>query len=335
MMEAKMKDYRCSEFDSFFRITLSNGESVPQKYFRIGVLFGMVVDVFYWLKMRSSTSELPVVFHRSPMSHWYFDSIDNMRKNILHISIEHYVSLVSVFAHSIFTEVDFEILIPDYDSLTLPWPIHEHRTLEKGIYYSENFLKACFATAYTQFDQFLQYPNMLRFMWHNIDKPKYVFEYRTLLPSQHWSEGLTQLNPLAPNYFQQRILNYESDFANSKLDVKTKTAMLKKTIVDFEEQVTYPDLVDLRTDFLELVESVNDSNVSVKGFDKMLKDSKLTPEALQSDSVKRKDFTLSVNEEDAVDLTAVAPDDDDVLFLSSTMANKRSKKQNNSKKNKK
>jgi hypothetical protein len=338
MMETSMKDYRCSEFDSFFRIILSNGKPLPNKYFRIGVLFGMVVDVFYWLKMRSPTSELPVVFHRSPMSHWFFDSMDNMRKTILHISIEHYVSLVSVFAHSIFTHIDFEILIPDYDSLSLPWPIVKHRTLEKRIYTSENFLKDCFANAYNQFYQFLQYPNMLRFKWHNIVKPKYLFECRNLLPFQQWSEGLTQKNPLAPNYFQQRILNYGTDFANNKLDVEDKREMLEKTIVDFEEQVTYPELVDLKTGFLQLVDRINDSNASVKDFDKLLKDSKFTPEVLQLDSVKRKDFTLSVNklnEQDIVDLTAVAPDDDDVLFLHSTMTDKRSKKQNNSKKIKK
>jgi len=338
-METSMKDYRCSEFDSFFRIILSNGMPLPQKYFRIGVLFGMVIDVFYWLKMRSSTSELPVVFHRSPMSHWYFDSIDNMRKNILHISIEHYVSLVSVFARSIFTCVDFEIVIPDYDSLELPWPICKKRTLEKRIYTSEIFLKDCFDNAYKQFEQFLQYPNMLRFKWHNIDKPKYLFECRNLLPSQQWPEGLKQKNPLAPNYFQQRIRNYEWDFANNKLDVEVKREMLEKTITDFDEQVTYPELVDLKTGFLELVEKIKDSNVSVDDFDKTLKDSKLTPGVLQPDLVKCKDFTLSVNklnEKDIVDLTAVAPDDDDVLFLRSTMTNKRSNKtKNNSKKIKK
>jgi hypothetical protein len=115
----------CTEMDSLYRAKLVNGTRLDPKFFRIGVIIGLLADAFKSKRNRN------VLFHRSPVSHDFFELVSKKRNNsqgyheILKLSWEHYIAAAlyaRMFDSSKYNctfSGSIKLLLPSYTPLVL------------------------------------------------------------------------------------------------------------------------------------------------------------------------------------------------------------------------
>ena len=154
----------CSEFDTFYRMILCDGKRMPDRYFRIGVVLGMIVDVHQSrIPLECLTPQF--IYHRSPISHYHFQNIANSLDEYMPITFEHYMGLSLWRLFLLYgpqnhkDDINMYIYLPRRPSKVgankLPWPIRSYRTMERELYPTEEDLEIAFERAHDFFDQAL------------------------------------------------------------------------------------------------------------------------------------------------------------------------------------
>lgn len=145
-----------SEFDSFYRTKLrfeiDGSFNLPHKYFKIAVVYSLLKEILTFYKANLGKKIFDKVFyHRSPLSHRFFDYIMSKDDNHLVIDFSHYLyaAILCTGLDYIKSQADtsspgnpytfglsYVILTRDtsFSKISTPYPLIEYRSMEKSLY---------------------------------------------------------------------------------------------------------------------------------------------------------------------------------------------------------